>query len=56
MDSEAAEIIDIVTAFENRKIKLGGEEEKANHARLLRYVILHKVAERPGCVVCPSCL
>ena len=31
IDSEAAEIIDIIT----RKIKLGGEEEKANHAKLL---------------------
>ena len=56
MDSEAAEIIDIVTAFENRKIKLGGQEEKANHAKLLRYVILHKVVERAAFVVCPACL
>ena len=54
IDSEAAEIIDIVTSFENRKIKLGGEGEKVNHAKLLRYVILHKVVERPGCVVCPA--
>ena len=46
----------ITTAFENRKIKLGGEEEKANHAKLLKYVILHKVVERPGCAVCPACL
>ena len=56
IDSEAAEIIDIVTAFENRKIKLGGEEEKANHAKLLRFVIFYKVVEISGRVVCPACL
>ena len=56
LDSEAAEIIDIVAAFENKKIKVGGEEEKANHSKLLKYVVLHKVVERAGCVVCPTCL
>ena len=56
LDSEAAEIIDIVAAFENKKIKLGGEEEKANHSKLLKYVISHKIVEKAGCIVCPACL
>lgn len=43
VDAEAAEIIDIVVAFENKTIRLGGEEEKANHVKLLRYVIPRKV-------------
>ena len=56
LDSEAAEIIDIATAFENRRIKLGGDEERDNHNKLLRYMITYKMVERAGCVVCPACL
>ena len=56
LDAEAAEIIDIVTAFENKKIKLGGKEEHDNHNKLLRYVITHKMVEKAGCIVCPACL
>ena len=56
LDSEAAEIIDSVAAFENKTIKLGGEEGRANHSKLLKYVILHKVVEKAGCVACPACL
>ena len=56
VDAEAAEIIDIVAAFENKTIRLGGEEEKSNHVKLLRYVIMHKAVERSGCTVCPACL
>ena len=33
LDAEAAEIIDIVSTFENKKIRLGGEEEKTNHVK-----------------------
>ena len=55
-DAEAEEILDVVTAFENRRIKLGGREEFENHNKLLRYMITHKMVERAGCVVCPSCL
>ena len=54
--SEAEEIIDVVTAFENRRIKLGGQDEFENHNKLLRYIITHKMVEKAGCIVCPACL
>ena len=56
LDAEAAEITDIVSAFENKTIRLGGEEEKTSHVTPLKYVILHKVVEGAGCTVCPACL
>jgi hypothetical protein len=55
-DAKAADIIDTVTAFENKTIKLGGEEEKAAHFKLLYYVVDHKAVEIAGCIICPACL
>eukprot|EP00435_Cladocopium_sp_Y103_P053623 s370_g17.t1 len=55
-DSEAAEIIDIVTGLENKTIRSGTEEERTNMQKLLTHVLDHKEAERAGCTVCPACL
>ena len=33
-----------------------GEKKKTNHAKLLKHVILHKIVERAGCMLCPACL
>lgn len=55
-DAKAADIIDTVTAFENKTIKLGGKEEKAAHFKLLYYVVDHKAVEIAGCIICPACL